>query len=93
MLQAATSLRPIAVFEEMLRRHQDLAPGIRRTLERRIRQWQTLHGLEHEVVFRQDHPPGQRDLSDFTDMSELAVTIAGEPLAPRLYHFRLAFAG
>jgi hypothetical protein len=31
-------------------------------------------------------------LSDFTDMAELGVTIAGEPLAHRLYHFRLAFS-
>ena len=32
-------------------------------------------------------------LSDFTDMADLAVTIAGQPLAHRLYHFRLAFRG
>jgi transposase InsO family protein len=33
------------------------------------------------------------DLSDFTDMASRGVTIAGEPLAHRLYHFRLAFSG
>jgi hypothetical protein len=32
-------------------------------------------------------------LSDFTDMASRGVTIAGEPLAHRLYHFRLAFSG
>ena len=32
-------------------------------------------------------------LSDFTDMSGLGVTIAGEPFDHRLYHFRLAFSG
>jgi hypothetical protein len=32
-------------------------------------------------------------LSDFTDASDLGVTIAGEPLPHRLYHFRLAFSG
>jgi hypothetical protein len=44
-------------------------------------------------MFRQEHPPGRIGLSDFTDMGELGVTIAGEPLAHRLYHFRLAFSG
>jgi transposase InsO family protein len=44
------------------------------------------------VVFRQEHPPGQRGLSDFTDAGELGVTIAGVPLGHRLYHFCLAFS-
>ena len=87
------TLRPVAVFEEMLRRHSQLDPGIRRTLERRVRQWQALHGPEREVIFRQDHPPGQQGLSDFTDAAELGVTIAGASLEHRLYHFRLAFSG
>ena len=93
MLQSAPGLRRVAVFEEMLRRHPDLAPGVRRTLERRVRHWQALHGPEREVIFRQDHPPGQQGLSDFTDAAELGISIAGEPLAHRLYHFRLAFSG
>jgi len=93
MLQATPGLRPVAVFEEMLRRHPDLDPGVRRTLERRVRQWQALHGPEREVIFRQDHPPGQQGLSDFTDAGDLGVTIAGVPLEHRLYHFRLAFSG
>lgn len=37
MLKAAPGVRPIAIFEEMLRRHPELGAGIRRTLERRIR--------------------------------------------------------
>src|SRR5580698_3449969 len=39
LLKAAPGLRPIGVFEEMMRRHPDLDPKIRRTLERRIRAW------------------------------------------------------
>ncbi|MGY4601540.1 hypothetical protein ACVWXL_009286 [Bradyrhizobium sp. GM22.5] len=91
--QAAPGLRPVAVFEEMLRRHPDLGSGIRRTLERRIRAWRAIHGEEQEVIFRQTHEPGQLGLSDFTDMGELGVTIAGVPLDHRLYHFRLAVTG
>jgi transposase InsO family protein len=93
LLQAAPGLRPIALFEEILRRHPDLGLGIRRTLERRIRSWRALHGPEQEVVFRQVHEPGRLGLSDFTDMGELAVSVAGEALVHRLYHFRLAYSG
>jgi hypothetical protein len=66
---------------------------IRRTLERRIARWRALHGPEKEIFFPQHHEPGRQGLSDFTDCSELHVTIAGEPLACLLYHFRLAASG
>jgi hypothetical protein len=61
-------------------------------LERRVRAWSAEHGAEREVIFRQDHPPGQQGLSDFTDMADLGVRIAGEALAHRLYHFVLAYS-
>ena len=93
MLEAAPGLRAVAVFEEMCARHPELATGVRRTLERRIAQWRALHGESRDVMFRQEHPPGRMGLSDFTDMAALGVTIAGEPLSHRLYHFRLAFSG
>lgn len=93
MLVAAPGIRAVAVFEEMRRRHPELPEGVRRTLERRIRQWRGLHGPEQDVMFSQEHPPGRMGLSDFTDMATLRVTIAGEPLDHRLYHFRLAFSG
>jgi transposase InsO family protein len=93
MLRAAPALRPVGVLEEILRRHPDLGLAIRRTLERRIRSWRAVHGPEREVIFRQEHPPGLQGLSDFTDVAELGVHIAGLPFEHRLYHFRLAFSG
>ena len=93
LLQATPGLRSIALFEEMRRRHPDLPEGVRRTLERRIRSWRSLHGAEREVIFRQVHEPGRLGLSDFTDMASLGVSIAGGPLDHRLYHFRLAYSG
>jgi hypothetical protein len=93
MLKAAPGLRVVAIFEEMQRRHPSLSPGVRRTLERRIRSWRALHGADQEVIFRQVHEPGRMALSDFTDMSALGITIAGIPLVHRLYHFRLAYSG
>jgi hypothetical protein len=50
MLVAAPGLRPIAIFDEMIRRHPELGSGIRRTLERRIRGWRALHGAERQSV-------------------------------------------
>ena len=93
MLVAAPTVRPVAIFEELQRRHPDLHPNVRRTLERRIRSWRAMHGAEREIIFRQVHEPGQMGLSDFTEMGELAVGVAGVPLDHRLYHFRLACSG
>ena len=86
-------MRAVAVFEEMVRRHPDLAPGVRRTMERRIRAWRAVNGPEQEVIFRQVHEPGRMGLSDFTDMADLGVTIVGQLLDHRLYHFRLPWSG
>ena len=96
LLEAAPGLRAVAIFEEICRRHPELDPGVRRTLERRIRSWRAVHGPEREVIFRQVHEPGRLGLSDFTDMGDLgdlAVTVAGLPLEHRLYHFRLIWSG
>jgi len=93
MLEAAPGLRPIAIFEEMQRRHPELPEGVRRTMERRIRQWRALHGKDRDVIFRQVQEPGRMGLSDFTEMRDLAVRVAGIELEHRLYHFRLACSG
>jgi hypothetical protein len=77
----------------MQRRHPALSAGARRTLERRIRSWRAVHGADQEVIFRQVHEPGRMGLSDFTDMADLGVTVAGVPLDHRLYHFQLAYSG
>lgn len=93
LLKAAPGIRAVAVFEEMLRRHPDLSEGVRRTMERRIRAWRAINGGEQEVIFRQVHEPGRLGLSDFTNMNELGITVAGQPFDHLLYHFRLAYSG
>jgi hypothetical protein len=92
MLERAPKVRIVAIFEELCRRHPELSP-VRRTLERRVSLWRALNGPDRDVIFRQNHPPGRMALSDFTDMEDLAVTVAGVPLPHRLYHFRLAYSG
>ena len=93
LLRSAPAIRPIAVFEEMRRRHPDLPPGVRRTIERRIQAWRAFNGPEREVIFRQTHEPGRLGFSDFTEMASLGVRVAGMPLDHRLYHFRLIWSG
>ena len=93
ILKAAPGIRAIGVLGEMRRRHPEINPGIRRTLERRIRAWRALAGPEQDVIFRQEHEPGRLGLSDFTDTAKIGISIAGIVLEHRLYHFRLAFSG
>jgi hypothetical protein len=37
LLKNTPGLRPVAIFDEIRRRHPEIGVGIRRTLERRIR--------------------------------------------------------
>ena len=73
LLEASPGLRAVALYEEMMRRHPELSPGVRRTLERRVRGWKAKHGPEREIIFRQKHRPGRRGLSDFTEGKGLGV--------------------
>jgi transposase InsO family protein len=88
-VQAVTLLRHLQMTEP------EAFPDdrVRRTLERRVRDWRALHGPARDVIFRQTPEPGRMALSDFTDAGELGVTMAGEPFAHRLYHFILAYSG
>ena len=82
LLATRPGVRPVTVLEEMQRSHPDRDwHRLRRTLERRVRTWCAEHGAEREVIFRQDHPPGQQGLSEFTDMADLGIRVAGELLA------------
>ena len=71
MLEAAPGLRAVAIFEEICRREPGIAPGVRRTLERRIARWRALNGPSRDVIFRQEHPPGRMGLSDFTEVARI----------------------
>jgi transposase InsO family protein len=93
MLKEKPGLRSIGIFEEVQRRYPALPRNVRRTLERRIRAWRALNGADREVIFRQMAQAGQMGLSDFTEMGDIEIRIAGVGLDHRLYHFRLACSG
>jgi hypothetical protein len=95
ILQNDPAVQAVTLLRQLQMTDPDAFPDdrVRRTLERRVRDWRALHGQERDVIFRQAPEPGRMALSDFTDAAELAVTIAGQPFPHRLYHFVLAYSG
>jgi hypothetical protein len=94
LLQSDARLNAVTLLEELQRRY----PGqwdtsVLRTLQRRMRLWRAKFGVEREVYFAQEHPPGRQGISDFTVADELNVEIAGVGFAHRLYQFALAYSG
>ena len=86
-LQANTLLA--ALQRKYPGRFQD---GQMRTLQRRIKTWRALEGPAKEVFFSQMHEPGRLCASDFTHLSELGITIAGQPFDHMVYHFVLTYS-
>ena len=88
LLKERPALTPTTLLEML----QDKYPGqypnsLRRTMQRRVREWKLQYSAEQEVMFRQRHQPGLRGLSDFTELKGVVVTIVG-----KLYHFRLEWS-
>ena len=93
MLREAPELEATAIFEFLGERDPEaFEPGQLRTLQRRVRQWRAQHGPEREVFFAQEHRPGEAMQTDFTDASELEVTVLGEPFAHLLCHSVLPYS-
>ena len=83
----------VGIFDYLCEHHSDtFDPRSRRTLERRIRTWRQLHGPDQNVVFVQTHAPGELGMADFTVVSD-PVTIDGQRLKHRLFHYRLVASG
>ena len=92
-LKVHPGLQAKTLFEDLQRRFPgQFADGQVRTLQRRIKHWRITEGPEKEVFFAQEHRPGEIGASDFTHMSDLNVTIAGQPFPHLLYHFVLTYS-
>jgi hypothetical protein len=66
--------------------------GQLRTFQRGVRRWRATQGPGKEVYFSQVHEPGRLCASDFTHMTSLGVTIAGQRFGHLLYHFVLTYS-
>jgi len=63
--------------------------GQLRTFQRRLKTWKATEGPEKEIFFSQVHHPGELGASDFTDLTKLGITIAGELFEHKFYRDRL----
>ncbi len=92
-LERDPALQGSTLFALLCERHPDrYRPTQVRTLQRHIQQWRALHGPDREVMFAQQHVPGERGQSDFTHMEDLGVTLAGVPFPHLLHHFVLTYS-
>jgi transposase len=93
MLEAAPGLEAKTIFARLLERPDStFSEGQLRTLQRKIRRWRAEHGPYKEVMFPQQHRPGEYGQSDFTSMNELGIIIGGEAFDHLLYHFVLPYS-
>jgi len=68
-----------ALFEELCRRHPGrFNEGQLRSFQRRVKLWRRLNGPVPEVLFRQEHRPGERLQLDWFDARDLEVSIGGQ---------------
>jgi len=81
------------IFAALQRQYPErFADGQLRTLQRRIKQWRASEGPAQEVYFVQEHRAGELCESDFTHLTELRITIGGQPFPHMLYHFVLTYS-
>jgi transposase len=93
MLEAAPGLEAKTIFARLVERPDSTySEGQLRTLQRKIRRWRVEHGPHKEVMFPQEHRPGEYGQSDFTSMNDLGITIEGEAFDHLVYHFVLPYS-
>jgi transposase InsO family protein len=92
MLAAAPELEAKTLFEWLCERQPGkYQEGQVRTLQRRVSDWRALH-QEQIAVLEQDHRAGEVMQSDGVWLSELGVTLAGEPFKHVLIHCVLPYS-
>lgn len=90
----ARQLQALTLFEWLCERYPGrFEPGQVRTFQRRVRDWRAQHGPDVEAYFEQTAVPGREGALDFTDASELGVTIQGEAFPHLLFEWVLSFSG
>jgi hypothetical protein len=93
ILKPHPTVQAKTVFEHLCRKYPGrFQDGQLRSLQRRFKQWRARSGPEREVMFPQVHDPGRQCQSDFTHMSSLMVTIAGQQFDHLAYHCVLTYS-
>jgi hypothetical protein len=92
-MEESPGLEAKTLFEWLQREHPgQFSDGQIRTLQRRIKLWRVTEGPAQEVYFGQMHVPGRLCASDFTHMTELGITLAGQTFEHLVYHFVLTYS-
>ncbi len=92
-LRTNPGLEAKTIFAALQRQYPErFANGQLQTLQRRIKHWRATEGPAHEVYFVQEHRAGELCESDFTYLTELAITIGVQPFPHMLYHFVLTYS-
>ena len=92
-LELNPGLEAKTIYEALQRKYPGrLADGQLRSFQRRVRTWRATEGSPKEVFFSQVHRPGRLCQSDFTHMTSLGVTIAGQRFEHLMYHFVLTYS-
>jgi Mu transposase-like protein len=93
LLEGEPSLEAKTIFDHLCRKYEGrFQESQLRTLQRRVKIWRARKGAPKEVFFTQEHVPGRQAQSDFTHLSELMVTIAGQVFKHLFYHFTLVYS-
>ncbi len=92
-LEVEPRLKAKTLFEWVQQTHEGQFPdSTRRTFERRVNQWRSLHGPGKTIFFDQEHHPGRLAASDFTVCNELGVKIAGRRFEHTFFHCVLTYS-
>lgn len=92
-LEVEPRLKAKTLFEWLQQTHEGQFPdSTRRTFERRVNQWRSLHGPGKVAFFDQEHHCGRLAASDFTVCNELGVKIAGRRFDHTFFHCVLTYS-
>ena len=94
MLSTAPALRPITILRELARRYPERIDETHEALAGAADQDMACPSWPRSGRHLPPGPSARRmGLSDFTDMNASGVSILGQPLDHRLYHFALVYSG
>src|SRR5439155_2408263 len=92
-LEANPDLQSKTLFAWLQRQYPGkFQDGQLRSFQRGVKAWRATAGPAKEVFFSQVHEPGRLGASDFTHMTSLSVTIAGQSFEHLVYHFVLTYS-
>ena len=93
ILRTSPGIDARTIFAVLHQKHGEIfQAGQLRTLQRWVHRWRALNDSHKNVVFTQNHRPGEAAQTDFTRTAELEITIEGQLFTHLLCVFVLPFS-